>query len=77
MEEIVSELKQRGVVNIGITLNPENLPTHKQAVHAMKHLLRHYLDGDYTVIDKIENEMGDDNAIGRTEQESSNRVEES
>lgn len=67
MEEIISELKQRGVVNIGITLNPANLPTHKQAVHAMKHFLRYYLAGDYTVVDKIENEMGNENGISSPE----------
>ena len=66
MDEIISELKRRGVVNIGITINPENPPTHKQAVHAMKHFLRYYLAGDYTVVYNIENEMGDVNGISST-----------
>lgn len=53
MDDIIQELKNRGVVNIGITLNPENPPTHEQAISGVKQLLRHYLDGDYSVVDGI------------------------
>ena len=53
MDDIIQELKNRGVVNIGITLNPENPPTHEQAISGVKQFLRHYLDGDYSVVDGI------------------------
>ena len=54
MDEIISELKNRGIQSITLTFNPDHHHGHPIMIAATKHFLRQYLDGDFSLITNIE-----------------------